>query len=235
MLFNNPKQYIAGMILLIVACSACADPYVYDPVCPTGPNGITPGGSVYGGYWDSERKFYVDKWRFAQCNCTSYVANRINMNGIVFNNASFGQHWGDAEHWDDAAQDAGILVDASPAVGSIAQWNDDEIRGGYGHVAYVNYVFRNEDGSIASILISQYNVSPNDYSEQILQPSDAGYPPRFIHFEQMRIKDDIGWFPPVTSCQAASQWFIIRQGSDQEAYKAGTSDVSHCPMMCVSN
>ncbi len=90
MLFNNLKQYIVRIFLMFLLCFVCANPYLYDSVCPKGPDGSTPGGSIYGGYWNAEDEYFVDKWGFAQCNCTSYAANRVNMNGIAFNNSSFG-------------------------------------------------------------------------------------------------------------------------------------------------
>lgn len=92
MLFNNLKRYAVGIALLPIACFVLADPYLYNSVCPKGPDG-NPGGSVYSGYWNVKDKYYVDKWNFAQCNCTSYVANRINMNGIAFSNSYRGQQW----------------------------------------------------------------------------------------------------------------------------------------------
>ena len=153
MLFNNLKYCLAGITLMFSVCLVWADPYLYDSVCPKGPDGSAPGGSIYGGYWNTKDKYYVDKWGFAQCNCTSYVANRINMNGIAFNNLSFGKHWGHGANWATAAQAAGIPVDVSPAAGSVAQWNVNEIKGGFGHVAYIEHVSKNTDGSVQSIII----------------------------------------------------------------------------------
>ena len=119
----------------------------------------------------------------------------------------------------------------------MAQWNAGEPGGDkkYGHVAYVEQVFKNEDGSVRSITISQFNADPYKYSDDELKPSDSGYPPRFIHFEQLRVNGNIGWFPPVEFCQSASQWFVILKGSDNEAYKAGSSSISACPMNCSPN
>ncbi|MCJ1783610.1 CHAP domain-containing protein [Mammaliicoccus sciuri] len=54
----------------------------------------------------------------------------------------FGNTWGNANNWANAAAQAGYTVNNSPAAGSILQ----STAGGYGHVAYVDKV--NADGSI---------------------------------------------------------------------------------------
>ncbi|MGB3072843.1 MAG: hypothetical protein WBB68_01125, partial [Candidatus Moraniibacteriota bacterium] len=90
MFLNNPKCIIS-LILTVFSCLVSADPYLYGNVCPAGPDG-QPGGRVHGGYWVPQNSngtgmFWADKWNFAQCNCTSYAAQRVNMNGITFNNS----------------------------------------------------------------------------------------------------------------------------------------------------
>ncbi|MGY0231556.1 FG-GAP-like repeat-containing protein [Longispora urticae] len=66
-------------------------------------------------------------------NCVSYAAYRLQGNGA-------GKPWGgaigNANQWDEKARAAGVPVDGTPAVGSIAQWDS----GSAGHVAYVEAV-----------------------------------------------------------------------------------------------
>jgi surface antigen len=92
---------------------------------------------------------YGDPWGFALRNCTSFVAWRLRMtNGLAdFENHFGGVHWGNAEHWDDAASELGYLVDDVPAVGAVAQTGAGRV----GHVAWVSAV---GDGTVT---IEEYN------------------------------------------------------------------------------
>ena len=92
---------------------------------------------------------YGDPWGFALRNCTSFVAWRLRMtNGLAdFENHFGGVHWGNANHWDDAAAELGYLVDDVPAVGAVAQTDDGRV----GHVAWVSAV---GDGTVT---IEEYN------------------------------------------------------------------------------
>jgi len=69
---------------------------------------------------------------YAYRNCTDFVAWKI---ADVFG-VAIPHNWGNAEHWDTAAKNAGYEVGTTPHVGDIAVW-DTEAGGGYGHVAYV--------------------------------------------------------------------------------------------------
>jgi surface antigen len=99
----------------------------------------------------------VDPWNFYKGQCTSFAAWRVRHNlGVTFSNSYKGQHWGNAEHWDNAARAAGIPVYKSPKVGDIAVRSS----GTYGHVAYVAKV--NSDGSF---YVEEYNhVRSDTYS-----------------------------------------------------------------------
>lgn len=232
MSLNNLKQFVAGLVLYFLSMVAWSQPYLYSSVCPKGPDGSTPGGGVYGGYWVTTGGYWADRWGFAQCNCTSYVAGRINMNGLEFQNTFRGQHWSNAMNWDNAAIASGMVVDSDPQPGYVAQWNEDEI-GGVGHVAYVESVTRNADGSIQKIKISQYNSGVKyGYSDDELIPGKPGYPPRFIHFDIRAPKSSsIGWFPSVPICTAASQWFLIGTVNGKRG-PIGTAAKSSCPLAC---
>lgn len=115
----------------------------------------------------------TDGYGFYSCQCTSYVAWKVNQNGIKLNNyqvevngklQSIGSYYSTinketihrlshAGNWDDAVSTINIPVDNSPKVGDIAVW-EPYIGGSKwaGHVAYVESV--NSDGSVN---ISEYN------------------------------------------------------------------------------
>ena len=115
----------------------------------------------------------TDGYGFYSCQCTSYVAWKINQNGTKLsnykievngevkniknyyssiNNATINR-LSHAGNWDNAVQTIGISVDNSPQVGDIAVWEPHTGGTGWaGHVAYVESV--NTDGSVN---ISEYN------------------------------------------------------------------------------
>jgi surface antigen len=192
-----------------------------------------------------------DAWRFAACNCTSYVAYRLNLNGVKdFNNQYGGvPKWSDAHYWDDSdrAGRANVLVDQYPAVGSVAHWNAGE--GGasiYGHVAYVYKINVHGDGSLSSIEVAEYNKA-NDglYGIRTLTPGTSGYPGRFLHFEE-KVNGDKpnatcvtnaqnlpGGYGPFcwihgqysSVCEHATKWYYF----DQANNKFYTLSASSCP------
>ena len=90
----------------------------------------------------------VDPWNYYKCQCTSFVAWRVNKRlGLKFHNKYKGHAWGNANSWDDAARASGVKVDNKPKVGCIAQTN----AGNYGHVAYVSAVNGN------TVTVEEYN------------------------------------------------------------------------------
>ena len=143
-----------------------SDAYVYTgsdgrvaPSCGSTPpsNPGTPSGVIGNNYPYSGQTSGVDPWNFYKGQCTSFAAWRVRHNlGVAFSNSYKGQHWGNAEHWDNAARAAGIPVYKSPKVGDIAVRSS----GTWGHVAYVAKV--NSDGSF---MVEEYNhVRSDTYS-----------------------------------------------------------------------
>jgi PKD repeat protein/surface antigen len=126
----------------------------------------------------------VDPWHFFYRQCTSFVAWRMeNNNGIDFDNNMNDGHWGNAYNWDDNAILLGYTVNSTAAVGAIAQWNETEVGGGYGHVAWVQSV--NADGSA---VIEEYNFSsPLAYGTRTVTA------PRYIHVSSP-VPPDVGYF-----------------------------------------
>jgi len=127
-----------------------------------------------------------DRWGFTVRQCVSFVAWREAQAGHPVSNIS--QRWGSAANWDDTARARGVWISSQPRVGAIAQWNAYErsawyangstvangtmSAGGYGHVAWVRYVYG--DGSA---LIEQYNMSGNrSYSTMRVKA------PRYLYY-----------------------------------------------------
>ncbi|RYP11780.1 hypothetical protein DL767_010705 [Monosporascus sp. MG133] len=109
----------------------------------------------------------ADRWNYFKCQCTSFVAWRINERlGIKFHNRYLGAHWGDAKTWDDAARQTGVKVDNNPVPGSVAVRN----KGTWGHVAWVTAV------SGDTVTIEEYNWNNVEaYSKRTLAKSEFVY------------------------------------------------------------
>jgi surface antigen len=163
-----------------------SDAYVYTGsdgrVAPTC-GGSTPGNpgtpsAVKDDYPYRGATSGVDRWNFYKGQCTSFAAWRVNHNlGLGFSNSYKGQHWGNANHWDNAARAAGIPVSGTPRVGDIAVRNS----GTWGHVAYVAKV--NSDGSFS---VEEYNhVRSDTYSyRRATRGEGSDQFSQFIHFKR---------------------------------------------------
>jgi surface antigen len=113
-----------------------------------GSTGGSSGGVIgddYPSYLkDAAQDAVIDPWRFYNRECTSFVAWRLNnTNHAGFSNFMGGGRFGNADNWDNNARSIGITVNATPAVGAVAQ-NE-------GHVAWVAAV-----GS-GTVTIEEYN------------------------------------------------------------------------------
>jgi surface antigen len=138
---------------------------------PTQPSGAIKDDYPYRGATSG-----VDRWNFYKGQCTSFAAWRVNHNlGLAFHNGYKGQHWGNANHWDNAARAAGIPVSGTPRVGDIAVRNS----GTWGHVAYVAKV--NSDGSF---MVEEYNhVRSDTYSYRLATRGEGAHLfCQFIHY-----------------------------------------------------
>jgi len=124
---------------------------------------------------------------FPARECTSFAAWRINRDHGTpaepywFTNTMSRKgktaSYGNAGTWDQAARTLGFTVDEVPRIGSIAQWNDEEIPNS-GHVAYVEAV--NSDGSV---WVSDYNwLYPQVDGTFCYHKISA---PRYIHFNDL--------------------------------------------------
>jgi surface antigen len=124
---------LASLALLVPALAWAGNDYPY----PT--ENCNAGNPRWGGFY----------YR----NCTDWVAWRLWNNDDIkdFDNYMDGGHWGNAEHWDDNAPTVHYVVNHTPVVGSIAQWNATTGMP-VGHVAWVEAV--NSDGSVN---VAEYN------------------------------------------------------------------------------
>lgn len=108
-----------------------------------------------------------DQFGFVPRNCTSFVAWRLSEDGAVFPGSASVSYacsdgrtlttWSHARCWDEAAKARGYVVDHSPRVGAVAQWNDVGVTvngAPTGHVAYVAAVFVDSQ----EVLIEEYNL-----------------------------------------------------------------------------
>lgn len=113
----------------------------------------------------------VDPWNFYKCECTSYVASKLNRRGVPFSNQYKISRWGNASNWSAAADKAGIPQDnsnATPKSGDVAWFSS-------GHVAYVERVLSN-----GTIDISEYNYGTrHGYGTRNINRNSVS---KFIHF-----------------------------------------------------
>lgn len=144
-----------GALLIGAAAGTAADTYDYKVLCPA-PNG---------------GKRIIEKWNFWECECTSYVADKLNERGVPFKWSYKNGSWGGASNWLNAAKKTGTPYSSYPRRGDVAWW-------GSGHVAYVDAV-----DSYANVTISEYNWgNPRDFHTRTVQRGAQSYPANFIHF-----------------------------------------------------
>jgi len=142
--------------------------------CPSSGGGGSGSGKVPGPRVDDYnykgRCNIVDKWGYFTCQCTSFVAQRINERlGIKFTNYYKGPNWGNADTWDNAARKTGVKIDSTPKPGAIAQTD----AGKAGHVAWVSAV------SGDKVTVEEYNYVPHRYSVRTVPKSSF----RYIHLQ----------------------------------------------------
>lgn len=122
----------------------------------------------------------VDPWYFYKRQCTSYAAWKINESGLKFSNSMKGPNgefgkFGNAENWDNNAENIGFTVSSTPRQGSIAVWDaGDGGTGAAGHVAYVESI--NSNGTVN---VSEYNWNYGDGKYNTRSGVD---PSHFIYF-----------------------------------------------------
>ena len=129
-----------------------------------------------------------DAWGFVLRNCTSFVAWRLQERNRMsdFSNAFGGEHWGNAENWDDVARRLGHRVDGVPAIGAVAQSDDGRV----GHVAWVSAI------GPGTVTIEEYNHAiPGGYGVRTVPVEDF----RYLHLDDVSPSPLIGSDRPVVS------------------------------------
>lgn len=138
-------------------------------------------------------------WRMsAGDQCTNYVAF---VESTVYHVKEPGYLLGNGGQWAATAAAHGVLVNHTPSVGAVAEWNSGSYGiGGFGHVAVVEAVGPHD----SYILISQQHISAerNDYDWtriKVHYPADEWqeWPSYFIHFRIPR-RADVGYYNPHT-------------------------------------
>ena len=154
---SRAKVICLGTLCLAVgiANSLATDTYIYRGVCPT------PDGG----------KRILDKWNEWICECTSYVADKLNERGVPFTARYRNVLWSGAINWINSATLAGVPYNTTPQRGDIAWFK-------YGHVAYVEAV-----DSYGNVTISEYCFGvPYGYHTRTINRGVYAYPKYFIHF-----------------------------------------------------
>ncbi len=116
-------------------------------------------------------------------NCVSYVAYMLERNGSP---RPWEGRLGNGSDWDEHARAAGYVVDTTPAVGSIAQWD-----GGSGHVAYVDEVTPDH------IVVTEDNYSGYSSARLIPRTTTTFAEAEFLHIRDLPAPpvDDVLWAP----------------------------------------
>ncbi len=129
-----------------------------------------------------------DSWGFVLRNCTSFVAWRLQERNRMagFSNHFGGEHWGNAENWDDVARSLGYRVDSVPAIGAVAQSDVGRV----GHVAWVSAI------GPGTVTIEEYNhATPGGYGTRTVPVGDF----RYLHLADIAPSPLVGSDRPVVS------------------------------------
>lgn len=121
---------------------------------------------------------------YAGHNYTNYAAYMAIQNGAKTPSVDLGV----AADWANNAKKSttNIPVNGTPAAGAIAQYNAYAGESGAsGHVAYVESVAYNSDGSPSSITISEDNFQYGPFRWRKIPAGDSDWPSNFIHFADL--------------------------------------------------
>lgn len=122
-----------------------------------------------------------DPWGFVWRNCTSFVSWRLHeRNGMDgFDNHFRGEHWGNAENWDDVARRLGYRVDSVPAIGAVAQTDAGRV----GHVAWVSAI------GPGTVTVEEYNHAlPGGYGTRTVPVDEF----RYLHLDDVAPSPFVG-------------------------------------------
>ncbi|KAI8319596.1 CHAP-domain-containing protein [Martensiomyces pterosporus] len=133
---------------------------------PSGDNGNIPG-PIKDDYPYPNECDGIDPWRYYKCQCTSFVAWRINSRlGVKFHNQYKGAAWGNANSWAGAARATGVPINNTPVPGAVAQTSGGST---LGHVAYVTKV------SGDTVTVEEYNYVRHKYGVRTAPKNSFNY------------------------------------------------------------
>jgi surface antigen len=138
------------------------------------------------GYAGNQTSMYWSE--YSGINCTNYVAYvEDTVNGATTPSPT---NLGNADQWAANASTDGYAVNSTPYAGSVAEWGaGDGYAGSDGHVAYVESVAVNTNGSLASITVSEDDTtvagSSSQFDWRVIAAGSADWPTNFIHFKDL--------------------------------------------------
>jgi surface antigen len=142
---------------LLVALVVCVGAGIAAPSLAAKPSGPLIRGYPYAGRCpEAGEDELVDRWGMYACNCTSFVAWALHVNGQRTDWFIPGSM--DAWNWPNVARRKGLRVAAKPRVGAVAAW--PKLARPFGHVAYVTRL--HDDGTFD---VAEYN-QPGDRSHR---------------------------------------------------------------------
>jgi surface antigen len=172
--------------LAVIAAALCGLAFASAPLARADESMLCGGygGCSAGSFSTHDYQYAADESWWAMYpgnNCTNYAAY---VESQVFGVARPSLLLGDADQWGLRASEAGVPVDATPTVGSVAVWGSDAPgMGGYGHVAVVEAVA--PDGSYIDVSQSGMGSADDGYDwERVYRDGGSweSWPGSFIHF-----------------------------------------------------
>lgn len=158
--------------------------------------------------------------------------------------------------WYDKFNALGVAVGSVPKPGSVVEFSDpghvayiEKVNSdGSFDVSEMNYYDEPNDGFVDGVNYATYHPDGNGkyhrnngaaggwtlkgfiYPRGISSESDTTCDPTKEKCD-IGIQGDIGWFPAVSNCQNAYQWFVMGTSANGEVYPIGSlPDASVCPV-----
>lgn len=190
------------------------------------------------------------QWCFdgSDCSCANYVKD----NGwTAFSGL------GDAKNWYGAAPGKDYVTGHTPKKGAVIVF-DGWYTNTSGHVGIVQEIVSpseilvnhaNWSPDKVELKVSMKDVSASkNWSKVSVKGGATGYPVLgFIYTKgtsassdvcdltrqkcNLRVVENVGWFPPVNECRNANQWYLIGYDQDGAAYPRGSANVSVCDQL----
>ena len=182
---NDPERTtqltkIFRCLAFLVCMMTCSLPSAAAAATSTAPQDPGYLAAIQGYAFDGGND--VGPWGFDVYESTSYVAYRLAQEGLPFSD-SYQGHWGNADHWLEAARKLQMATGTVPKPGSVAVWVQKN------HVAFVDSVINGvatfgEYNAKYTYDPPRYTWDPPgyDYSTSLANPS-GGRPTAYIYFE----------------------------------------------------